>query len=98
MAEAWSVRGCVRVAALGRRRVELHQLDFSVTVRGPQHRELRLGSFQPDDAVNPAAFDLGRASRLQSQYDEELDCGREVVDHDTDVFHPLDRHLLVPPV
>src|SRR5665811_337478 len=60
MAEAWRVRGHVRVA--GRRRVELDQLDFSLAIRGPQHRELRLGA----DAVDPVALDLGRASRLQS--------------------------------
>ncbi len=38
VAEAWSVRGRLRVAALDRRRVELHQLDFYVAVRGSQHR------------------------------------------------------------
>ena len=40
------------------------------------------------------ALDLALASRLESELDEELDCGREVVDHDADVFHPLDRHVL----
>jgi hypothetical protein len=28
------------------------------------------------------------------ELDEELDCGREIVDHDADVFHPLDRYVL----
>jgi hypothetical protein len=41
-----------------------------------------------------AAF--GRPLRLQheSEFDEELGCGREVVDHDADVVHPLNRHRL----
>ena len=26
---------------------------------------------------------------------EEFDCGREVVNHDADVLHPLDRHVFM---
>jgi hypothetical protein len=32
--------------------------------------------------------------QLESKFDEELGCGREVVNHDADVLHPLDRHVL----
>ncbi len=29
-----------------------------------------------------------------AEFDEELGCGREVVDHDADVLHAFDRHAL----
>jgi hypothetical protein len=32
--------------------------------------------------------------QLESELDEELSRGREVVDHDADVVHSLDRHVL----
>lgn len=68
--------------------------DFSVTVRGPQYRELHFDLVERDDAPHPAALDLAFASRLEAKLDEELDCGREIVDQDADVFQPLDPHVL----
>jgi hypothetical protein len=44
--------------------------------------------------VHPAALDRPLTLQLESEFDEELDCGREVVNHDADVLHPLDRHVL----
>jgi hypothetical protein len=32
--------------------------------------------------------------QLESELDEELGCGREVVNYNADVVHPLDRHVL----
>jgi len=46
------------------------------------------------DALHPTALDLAIAPRLESELDEEFDRGREIVDHDPNVFHPLDRHAL----
>jgi len=94
VAEALGVRGRVGVAGLGRRRVELHELDFSMAGRVPQHRELHLDPVEGDDALYPLARDLALASRLQAELDEEVDRGLEVVDHDADVFHLLDPHGL----
>jgi hypothetical protein len=74
--------------------VELHQLDFSLAVRGPQHRELHRDLVERHDAVYPAAPNLAVASRLESELDEELGCGGEVVNNDSDVFHSLDCHAL----
>jgi hypothetical protein len=48
----------------------------------------------PVDAVHRAAFDGPLALQLESEFDEELGCGLEVVNHDADVLHPLDRHVL----
>src|SRR4029453_4930412 len=49
-------------------------------VRGPHH------------AVHPTALDLPLALQLESELEEESRRGREVVDHDADVLHALDRH------
>jgi hypothetical protein len=48
----------------------------------------------PHDAVHPAALDRPLSLQLESKFDEELGCGREVVNHDADVLHPFDRHVL----
>jgi len=58
------------------------------------HREVRLYALEPHDAVHRAPFDGPLALHLESELDEELSCGREVVDHDAHVVHPLDSHLL----
>ena len=58
------------------------------------HRKLRPDAVEPHDAVHPAALDRPLALQLESELDEELGCGREVVNHDADVVHPLDRHVL----
>jgi hypothetical protein len=63
-------------------------------VRGLQDRDLCPDAVEPHDAVHPAALDRPLALQLESEFDEELGCGREVVNHDADVLHPLDRHLL----
>ena len=93
MADPSGVGRRVPVFALGRRRVELHQLESSVAVGGLQHRERRVDAVEPHDPVHPAALDLPVALRLESELDEELRRGLEVVNHDADVIHPLDSHV-----
>jgi hypothetical protein len=51
---------------------------------GLGRRREELDQLEPSVAV---------AARLEPERDEELDRGREVVDHDADVVHPLDRHV-----
>ncbi len=65
-----------------------------MAVRGLQHGDLRPDAVEPHDAVHPAALDRPLTLQLESEFDEELDCGREVVNHDADVVHPSDRHVL----
>jgi hypothetical protein len=74
--------------------VELVQLESSVAVRSLQHRNLRPDALEPHDAVHPAALDGPLALELESELGEELSRGREVVNHDADVLHPLDRQVL----
>jgi hypothetical protein len=89
-----SLRAWLYVAALGRRLVEFRQLESSVAVRGLQDRDLCPDAVEPHDAVHPAALDRPLALQLESEFDEELSCGREVVNHDADVLHPLESHVL----
>jgi hypothetical protein len=94
MADARCVGRRVPVAALGRRRVEFRQLESSVAVRGLEHRQLCLDAVEPHDAVHRAALDRPLALQLESKFDEELGCGREVINHDAHMVHPLDGHAL----
>ena len=92
MADARSVRRRVPVAAPARLGVKLLQLEPSVAIRGLQHRDLRVDALETHHAVHPTALDRSLALQLESELDEELRCGREVVDDDADVIHPFDRH------
>jgi hypothetical protein len=58
------------------------------------HRILHPDAVEPDDAVHPAALDRHLAQQLESELDEELSRGREIVNHDADVLHPSDRRVL----
>ena len=50
-------------------------------------------ALEPDDAVHPATFDGPLALQHESELDEEVSRGCEVVNHDADVVHTLDSHL-----
>jgi len=68
-----------------------------VTVRGPHECNLDANVIQSDDEVHPVALDWCRATvELHAELDEEGDGSFEVVDHDTDMVHPLDRHFANP--
>jgi hypothetical protein len=88
MADPKPVRRRVLVAGLRRRRVEFCQLESSVAVRGLQHRDICSDAFEPHDAVHPAALNQTLSLQFESKLDEELDCGREVVNHDANMLHP----------
>jgi hypothetical protein len=64
-----------------------------VAVRSLQERKVRADALEPHNAVHSAALDRSIAFHLESELDEELSRGREVVNHDADVVHPLDRQL-----
>ena len=65
-----------------------------MAVRILQHRRVRPNALEPRDPVHPAAFDGRLAPQLESELDEELQRGREVFNHDADVIHLLDGHVL----
>jgi hypothetical protein len=66
----------------------------SVAVPSLHQRNLRQYALEPHDAAHRAAFDAPLALQLESELDEQFDRGREVVNHDADVRHPSDRHVL----
>ena len=74
--------------------MELRQLESSVAVRSLHDRNVRPYALEPHDAVHPATFDGPLALQHESELDEELSRGCEVVNHDADVLHPLNRHVL----
>src|SRR6266481_5922296 len=76
------------------RRVELRQLKSSVAVRSLHHRNVRPYALEPHDAVHPATFDGPLALQHESELDEEVSRGCEVVNHDADVLHTSDSHVL----
>jgi len=49
---------------------------------------------EPHDPVHPAALDGPLALQHESELDERLNRGREVVNHDADVLHALESHVL----
>src|SRR6202011_3195783 len=54
-------------------------------------------SSSPTTRPTPVALDWCRATvELHAELDEEGDGSFEVVDHDTDMGHPLDRHFADP--
>ena len=55
---------------------------------------LRLDPLEPDDPVHPLAPYRPPTLALEPELDEELDRGLEVLNHDADVVHPLDRHAV----
>jgi hypothetical protein len=60
-------------------------------------REVDSNLIESDDAVHPVALDGCRATvQLHAELDEEGDSSFEVVDDDTDMVHPLDRHVADP--
>jgi hypothetical protein len=73
--------------------VELRQLESSVAVRRLQHRSVCPYALEPYDPVHPATFDRPLALQHESELDEELSRGCEVVNHDADVLDPLDSHV-----
>ena len=74
--------------------MELRKLESSVAVRSLHHRNVRPYAVEPNDAVHPTAFDGSLALQYESELDEELSRGCKVVNHDADVLHPLDSHVL----
>jgi hypothetical protein len=82
MADARGVRRRVPIAALVQRRVELRQLEASVAVWGLHDRGLCPDALEPHDTVHPPALDRPLALQLESERDEELSRGCEIVNDD----------------
>src|SRR5688500_16372150 len=72
--------------------VELVELDATVTIGRPHHREGGPDILEPDQAADQRPFDGRLAFELEAQLDEERLDGFEIGDDEKNVVHPLDRH------
>nr|WP_251041416.1 hypothetical protein [Arthrobacter sp. ISL-30] len=72
--------------------MERRQLDAAAAVRGPHDGDIRSDAVQPDELVHPFILDCCLALQFQAQFDEERDSSLEILDHNADVIHPVDRH------
>jgi len=73
--------------------MKLVQLDASVTIGSPHHRDGGPDILEPDQAPDQRPFDCRLALELEAQFDEERLGGFEIVDNDEDVVHSLKRHV-----
>ena len=72
--------GAFGTAEGGRRRVELHQLEPTVAVRGPYHRQVAVDALECDEAVH-LALDRRLSLELQAEVEEERDDRFHVFDY-----------------
>jgi hypothetical protein len=77
-----------------RRREESGDLEPAVTVGRTHHRNLDPHVVQTSDATGPVSFDQGSPFEVEPKFGEELDCGIDILNHDSDVVHPLDSHIM----
>ncbi len=78
--------------ASGLGRHELRELDAAVAVGGSHHGDVALNVLEAHDAIRPLSLDARLALQLHAELREERLRSFEVLDHDEDVVHLLDRH------
>ena len=73
-------------------RDEFREFDAAVAVGGPHHGDIVLDVLEPHDAVHPLSLDARLALQLHTELREKRLRSFEILDHDEDVVHSLDRH------
>jgi len=73
--------------------VELGQLNPTVAVRGPHHRNLGPNVLEPNDKVHPRSLHWHLALQFHTKFDKECLRGIKVIDHDENVVHSFKRHV-----
>ncbi len=93
---AEGIRWCVlRLNSNRCRRVKLAQLNLTVAVRGPQHRDLAANVLEPNDLVHKRSLEWHLTLQLHTKLEKELLRSLKVFDHDEDVVHPFKCHNLI---
>ena len=64
-----------------------------MAVRSLHDRDFCPDAVEPHDAIDPPALDRSLALQLESELDEELSRGREVVNDYAHVVHSLDSRM-----
>jgi hypothetical protein len=47
---------------------------------------------EPGDASCPFSFDCGSSFEFKAKLPKEIDCSSEVIDDDSYIVHPFERH------
>jgi hypothetical protein len=90
---AESVHRGVAVIRDHRRLDETGQLEPAVAVRGAHHGNLDALIAQSSDTSGPFSLDRGPPFELETELAKEIDRPSEVIDDDSYVVHPLERHV-----
>ena len=75
-----------------RRREEAGQLETAVAVRRAHHGNLDALIGKPGDTSCPFSFDRGPSFELKAELLKEINRQFEVVDDDSNVIQPFERH------
>ena len=76
-----------------RRREEAGKFEPAVAVWRAHHRNLDALILQPSDTSGPFTFDCGLPFELKAELAKEINRRTEVIDDDSDVVHPFERHV-----
>jgi hypothetical protein len=90
---AESVHRGVAVISNGRRREKAGELKPAVAVRRAHHGNLDALIAQSRDTSGPWSFDRGAPFQLEAELPKELNRLSKIIDDDTDIVHPFERHL-----
>src|SRR5436305_11006580 len=72
---------------------ETGELVPAVAVRCAHHGNLDALISQPSDTSGPFSFDRGPPFELEAELAKEIDRPSEVIDDDSYVVHPFERHV-----
>jgi hypothetical protein len=76
-----------------RRREEAGKLEPTVAVRHAHHGNLDALVARSSDTSGPFSFDHGLPFELQAELAKEINRSSEVIDNDSYVVHPFERHV-----
>ena len=76
-----------------RRREEAGKLEPAVAVRCAHHGNLDTLIAQSGDTSGPFSFDRGPPFELEAEFAKELNRPSEVIDDNSYVIHPFERHV-----
>src|SRR6478735_2821793 len=77
----------------GRRREKPGELEPAVAVRRAHHGNLHALISQSSDTSGPFSFDRGPPFELEAELAKEINRPSEVIDDDSYVVHPFERHV-----
>lgn len=77
----------------GSRCEEAGELDTAVAIRRTHHSNLDALAGQAGDTSRPFSFDCGPPFELETDLSKKIYCPFEVLDDDSHVVHPFERHV-----